>query len=266
MIKRVGDYSSLSDDDFDRILSVVKKRDDKRLFSVFKNEDDAKIAVAELRLKGYRTSLERMGDEYRVFYLLSESVPFDEAERSGQFKKLAWGRYCFQKQSGLGVFNYDFDDGSIWRVATDEDGNLILVKEIDDDDPEVVIRDKRKVKVAHSDSIGIRYVTDSSLRTALGLLYNDHPSDAFIDDVRGLDVHVKEALYSTLDSKLDSVINGRLMELGIDDETTIDEVKRLVATALVTTNVSDTGSFDRLIIAVAKSQLNEVGRQRRYFE
>lgn len=266
MIRRTDDFSVLPDSELKKIASVVEKSESKKLFDIFDNETDAEIAATELKIKGFQAKVEKTSGKYKVTTIKPETIPLSEAEKSGQFKKLAWGRYCFQRHSGVGdFFNYNFDDGSIWRLATDENGNPILVKEIDDENEEVVIRTKdnrnQQLKLAAKKK-DIQYTSDITVKTIAKILYDTTLTDDFINDATP---EVKQALYKMFNEKLDKIITSKLQEHNITDEKDIYEIKKLTTTAL-TMEINSRYNLSKFINSLAKERLEKIGRQKKYFE
>ena len=137
-IKHYDDFNPLID--FDKLAEVIQN--DKKLFDIAKDKEEADLMKAELNMKGFVVSLEPFENGFRVFVIPGEIVDYREAIESGMFQKLAWGHYTFIKRSDYNNGKYNFDDGSIWKIITDEDGKEFLAKEVDDT-TEAVIRVKK---------------------------------------------------------------------------------------------------------------------------
>jgi hypothetical protein len=94
--------------------------------------------------KGYQASYEKKGEYFNVYY--SPETPkfkVDEAVMK-KFKGLGDNKYqAYDKTSIAGFYDYGFDDGSIWTLKTYEDGQQYLVKEINGDDENDVVRFKK---------------------------------------------------------------------------------------------------------------------------
>jgi len=267
MIRRTDDYSVFPDKDLKKIASAIEQAESNKLFNSFSNEPDAEIAAAELRIKGFKTKIEKTASGFNVRTEKQDSVALNEAEQSGMFKKLAWGRYCFQRESGVGdLFDYNFNDGSIWKLATDESGNSVLIKEVEDDDEDEVIRNvqdnRQQQKTAASKKKDIRYASDITVRNIAKILYDTDLSDLFLHEATP---DVKSSLYNMLNSKLDKVIDSKLREQNITDENDINEIKKLTATSL-TMDVNSKYTLTKFINSVVKERLDKVGQQRNYFK
>lgn len=268
MIRRTNDYSVLSNKELDKIASVVNKIDNKELFDTFDSKQQADIACAELKVKGFKPEVEQTSNgKYKVYTAKSQRISLNDAEQSGQFKKLAWGRYCFQRQSGIGeLFNFNFNDGSIWKLATDEQGNQVLVKEVEEDEEQTPVRNpqinqSQQVKTALKRK-DVRYTSDVSFKTIANILYDASFGDSFLHDATP---EVKHSLYTMFNNKMDKLISSKLAEHGIEDENIVEEIKKLTATAL-TMEVNSKYTLSKFINSAVKEHLEKVGKQRKYFD
>ncbi|MNY66993.1 hypothetical protein D3C86_2044970 [compost metagenome] len=64
--------------------------------------------------------------------------------------------------------------------------------------------------------------------------------------------------------KLDKLIVSKLSEHEIEDDSIVDEIKKLVATAL-TMEINSKYTLSKFINSAVKDYLEKVGRQRKYF-
>lgn len=264
MIRRTDDYSVLSNKELDKLASVIQKTENKKLFDTFDSQQAAEIANAELKVQGFKTEIEKTASgKFKVYTSPLQKILLNEAEKSGNFKKLAWGRYCFQRQSGVGeMFDYNYNDGSIWKLATDENGNSILIKEVEDDEDETPIRnsESHQTRIA-AKRRDVRYTSDVSFKTIANILYDASFNDMFLHEATP---EVKNSLYSMFNQKLDKLIVSKLSEHEIDDDKAVDEIKKLVATAL-TMEINSKYTLSKFINSAVKDYLAKVGRQRKYF-
>ena len=138
MIKRVAE--KLDDSTMKRIASAIKEKQNK-LFSVVKSEAEAKEIVTDLKVNGYQANYQKVGSLYKVFYCTQipqyKDTPLANQESSA---------YANFAKSGLTqVFNKPvkcaFDEGSVWHVK-EIDGVPYIVKEVAEDNEDVVIRKK----------------------------------------------------------------------------------------------------------------------------
>lgn len=132
MITRV---SSSNDMNLDKVAKIVNEQENLKLFDTV-SDKQLGITVKELELQGYKVKVDIVKPNVNNVYIIKQKkLPIKEAKLSGNFKKLAWGKY----QYIVGKTNkFGFDEGSIWTVIKDEDGNEYLVKEISDDEERIV--------------------------------------------------------------------------------------------------------------------------------
>lgn len=130
MIKRVADCGF--DDDVFVKLAESMKQNEKKLFSVASSESEADKIQKELQMSGHTIEVEQDGERYNIYYYTSEKKASDNIEYTAM-------------QKTAGVYDYDFDDGSIWTLKT-IDGEQYLVKNVDEDNEDEVIRVKTASK------------------------------------------------------------------------------------------------------------------------
>ncbi len=145
MIKRVAD-EVFDDSTFTRIAESMKQNS-KKLFSVVNSETEAQKIKNDLNVNGYQASYEKKGERYNVFY--SPTAPKFKIDEQilNQFQNLGDNKYrAFNKTKVAGLFDYSFDEGSIWTLKI-IDGEQYLVKEVEDDNEDAVIRTKKASKI-----------------------------------------------------------------------------------------------------------------------
>lgn len=241
MISRVDDFNILSSESFDKIAKVVYNNESKKLYKICNSNEEAVIATNELKLEGFKCAIDKVGNIINVYRIIPERVELKQAELDGGFKKLAWGRYCFQRQNSInGLTDYNFDDGSIWRLVTGDDGKEYLVKDVDDADDNKVVRKK----VASMEKKANKYTTDSNIKNTLQIIYNDSSigNSAFVSDL--ILSPIKDSLYSLLDEKINELIDEKLQQQAIMESTTIDNVKNFIAENITSNNIVDNASFN----------------------
>ena len=54
MIRRYSDTSLFSESEFEKLANSIKKNENKKLYKVCSNQEEANIAISELKLKGYK--------------------------------------------------------------------------------------------------------------------------------------------------------------------------------------------------------------------
>lgn len=263
MIRRTDDYSAFSNKDLNKIANVVKKAESKKLYDIYENADEAHVVAAELKIKGFHSDVYQVGGKFQVFASTPDSISLEQAEQSGQFKKLAWGRYSFQKESAIGMFDFNFNDGTIWKLSQDENGNQILIKEVEDDNEDEVVRNKQmnnNVKTAGVKKIA-SYVSDNTFSKVAGIFYGPQNED-WIQLILSTDQ--KYSIMNKLNDKFDKVVNEKIANCQITDEDEIDEVKGLIMTALAT-DISSLESLDNFLNHYVQDKVEKAGSQRKYF-
>lgn len=266
MIRRTDDFSALSNNDLSKIANVVKKTENKKMYDSFEKESDAQLASSELKIQGYKTSIKKVANRYELYAERPDSVPFDEAEKSGQFKKLAWGRYCFQRESAIGLFEYPFNDGSIWKLSQDENGQPVLIKQVDEENEEDVVRfDEKNTKETTTKVAGKKrkfdFVNANSLDSVSKILYNSKINHELKKDIV---VSNSRNLLNNMNEKFNKMIDEKLKEIGIssDDE---EEVKSLILTALNQEIVSR-DSLNLFLRKFKQHNIEKAGKKRKRFE
>lgn len=259
MIKRTNDFGSLSNNELNKIANAVKKAESKKLYDTYEDRNEAHIVKAELEIKGFKADVFASGNKYHVYATTPESVELTDAENSGQFKKLAWGRYCFQRESAIGDFN--FDDGSIWKLSQDENGNSILIKEVSDEDEDEVIRDG-VTKVANSVVKKALYANDSNITSLTKMLYGNDLDENFVKDL--LSSNAKQGVLDMLDQKFDTVVSNKLNTAGLVDQTVVGEIKDLISNS-IGNQITDDETLENFITSYFDQKMDKVGSQRKYF-
>lgn len=240
MINRVNDMNLMSDDSFEKLATLIKQKDQKKLYKICKTNDEAEIAIKELKIQGYNSAVEKLGNNINVYKVQPETIELEDAKQSNNFKKLAWGRYCFQKQNSINGFdNYNFDDGSIWKVIIGEDGKEYLVKEVDDNDEDKVKRVKSASLVKHAE-----YTSDLNVNNIMKILYGDVDSE-FVNDI--LSSNMKQNLFTLLDEKINTLILEATQQNNITNTETIENLKNYMSINISNNTIMDSNSFNNIL-------------------
>lgn len=138
MIKLTSDSSNI--DEYLTALTRTASNNGK-LFKATYDEATANRSRDDLLARGYAAHVDHSGNVYRVYYsTLDPKLKCTESTMSN-FEQVDDVHYrMFEKTAG--VYDYPYDDGSIWRVVKYEDGEY-LVKEVADDDEDDVVRQKQ---------------------------------------------------------------------------------------------------------------------------
>ena len=175
------------------------KKDNKKLFSVVGSDAKANELKQKLASNGYAVSVEQNGNLFNVFY--SSQTP--------KIKVTAGVMNCFSQigenaykalQKLAGIYDYDFDDGSVWRIEKFEDGEY-LVKEINGDNENDVVR----VKTASSDSKGL---DEETFRKIMTMFYGNNLTEVIDDAIEN--ESLRREFESVLSKKLDNAITSCL--------------------------------------------------------
>mgnify|MGYP001026582251 CR=1 FL=1 len=241
MITRVGDNNLLNDKQYELISNAIENHNKKKVVDIVDDESIALLLKKQLKVQGYKCQINKIGNKYKVIAILPEMIKFDDALKTQGFKKLAWGKYFFQRESALGLFKGDFDDGSVWKVITSENGEEYLVKEVCDDDEEKVIR----TKTAKTNNTNI--VDDENVKTVISILYDiDKCNNAFVDDLLGS--NIKSEIHSFLNKKLTNLISNSLQKNHfIQSPEYISDVNEIVKTAINGKSINSMAKLNELI-------------------
>lgn len=229
MIRRTSDFSLFSDQQLQKIAKVVEEKESKKLFDTYNDEEKARITAKELKVQGYLTELYQAGDKWKIYIRTPETVALKEAEKSGSFKKVAFGRYIFERNSSLEMHEYPFNHGSVWRVVADENGNQVLIKECDDENEEEVIRKTASLnKVASA----FAYVDGQNFNNVFKVIFNitalnqvgtDFLNDLYNGTAANLQTYFIEKLNEDLDQYVNQIVGAKALE-----QTETDAVKAAI--------------------------------------
>jgi hypothetical protein len=263
VITRMTDQSFFSNESLEKLAKVIEKRESEKLFDIVDDESKALLAKKELKVQGYQVRIEPFGKKFKVIAIVPDKVKYEEAVQSGAFKKLAWGRYCFQRPqeitAAFGMFKYDYDDGSVWRVMTGEDGEEYLVKEVDDEKEDEVVR----VKVANTDEE--IYINDNNVKSVIAILYDNVEGNAFVEDL--LQSNIKSTIHSLLNDKLKKTINSEIEQNQfIKSPSYASELKGLIQTAINTKQLTTKCQLKSLVADYTKSVVEKTGKMNRMFD
>ena len=196
MVSRViSGVSFIPDEYFEKLAGHLNK-DHKKLFSVVKDEQKAKELKEKLISQGYSAAIKPDGNVFHVLY----------SSKTSKIKVTAYSMSCFTPigdnlyksiQKVAGVYDYDFDDGAIWRVEQFEDGEY-LVKEINSDDENDIIRSKT------ASSVNVPAINDDIFIQIMKMFYGQY-TDEIIKDIIDNDI-LKKEFQKVVCKKLDNEI------------------------------------------------------------
>jgi len=199
LVNRISDnYDSISDECFQHLAKTLENKDNKKLFSVVNSEAKAKEIKERLAKNGYNTSVSKNGNMFAVFYSSQQPKIKVTASVMENFSSIGGDLYkALTKVAG--VYDYDFDDGSIWRIEKFDDGEY-LVKEILSDDENDVVRIK---KTASKESMN-----DDLFKRIMKMFYGEH-TDKIISDALN-NKSLKNEFENVLNNKIDKEIESAL--------------------------------------------------------
>lgn len=262
MIRRTDDFNSFSSDALNKISKVVNKKEEKQMYGTYHSLNEARIVESELKVKGIESETYKVGNDFRIYTLNNVSIPLQDAEDSGQFKKLAWGRYSYQKEAAVGMFDFNFNDGSIWKVSQDENGNSVLIKEVDDENEDEVVRSNQLVtnmKTASNSDISL--INDSNFKNVTSMFYGNQ-NDDFIELI--LSTQNKYQVFEKLSNKFNEVVNTKLSNCQINDEKESDELKKMIISS-INEDIKKIDDMDVFLKSYIEDKISKAGQQRKYF-
>lgn len=259
MIRHVSDNDILSNKELEKIAEAITKKENSQLFDIV-DKDKAELVKKQLRIQGYDVKLEPAGDKVKVYAIMPEKVKFIDAIESGAFKKLAWGRYSFQRESAIGMFKYEFDDGSIWKVIRDaRSGEEYLIKEVTDDENEDIVRNKLA-----SNNNQHQFVNDNNVNNIINMLY-DNINTSLLHDIQA-EADIKSRFYSMLNTKFEKQIEAMALNNHfIQSPDYIADLKGVIKTALDNKQLNSNKNLDKLINEYNEQIIAKTGKMNKLF-
>lgn len=252
-IKLYSTNASLDDEAMMKLSQVINNQE--KTIKVTASYDEAKRIAKRSMLEGYQTSIVDYGNSYHVNVKPRVEIDLQEAEQSGQFKKLAFGRYAFTKEANnpLGIQHYNFDDGTIWKVSVGKDGKEYLVKEVDDKNEDKVIRSVEKNMTKATVLASATSKIDTKQLARLAKILYDNPADEFINDLMQASVNV---LSKVVTAKLNKVVNSELEALNITSPLYREKAKEKVAHAISSNIIFNKQQIAKIITDFNKINLD----------
>ena len=231
-----------SEESFEKLASKINKINNRKLYKVCSTQEDVIESVKAIKLSGYNYEINNCGNKCNVYSIFADdAIDLSEANKSGQFEKLAWGRYTFQKASAICDFQkYNFDDGTIWKVITGSDGKQYLAKEVEDDDEEKVIR----TKTASLNKRASINVDNNNASNICDMLFDT--KDNFFKEIMNSDS--SQVVIAFLKNYLDKYIDDSLKNNGILDTQRIENAKKVIYDKMNSNSIMNRDSLDKLIM------------------
>lgn len=256
MIKRVNDLTIFSDNALEKLAKIVDGQENIKLIDIVDNQDKVLLIQKQLKVQGYQSKIEIYGDKFKIYAMIPAHICFKEAVASGSFKSLGWGRYSFEREAALGMFKYDFDDGSIWRTMVGEDGKEYLIKEVDDERDDEIVR----VKTANVDLM----INDENAKTIVSILYDDLGNNQLVDDLLNSDI--KSQIYSILNTKLANLINSQIEQHHfIKSPEYIADIKGIIKVAINDSKLKTKNQLQDLIKDYTNTAISVTGKVQKLF-
>ncbi len=211
MISRIGDTGGIDNYSLDNVKKIIDKQNS--TLKTVSSLKEAEIIKKEMNLKGQNVEIEKCINGFKILSKKQERIDLREASKSGMFKKLAWGRYCFTKESRLGDTSYDFDDGSIWKVIKDENGSEFLVKELDASDELVRTNIKNYIDKDNYEKFAIALNIENGDNSLVSMMVNNNMEK---EASKMLDTKIDKEIYSILNGSVRLASNKELKELIIN--------------------------------------------------
>lgn len=238
MINRINDNNI--DIMFENLKNVIDNIDSKKLYKICSNINEAEKVAKQLVSAGRSYDIKNYKDSIYVYSVNTKLVDLREAKQSGLFKKLAWGRYSFQKVNSIGDFQkFNFDDGSIWKVIVDEDGKEYLAKEVVDDNEDEVIRTAGLKKSAGYFN---NKIDNSNYSIYVKLIYDDNTlnsatNNQLFNDL--LNSEIKNSIFNLLENKFNDIIMEKFQQYNIQDD-----IKRVDIIDKISNSIKDNSIYD----------------------
>ena len=231
-----------SEESFEKLASKINKINNRKLYKICSTQEYVIESVKAIKLSGYNYEINNCGNKCNVYSIFpDDAIDLNEANKSGQFEKLAWGRYTFQKASAICDFQkYNFDDGTIWKVITGSDGKQYLAKEVEDDDEEKVIR----TKTASLNKRASINVDNNNASNICDMLFDT--KDNFFKEIMNSDS--SQVVIAFLKNYLDKYIDDSLKNNGILDTERIENAKKVIYDKMNSNSIMNRDSLDKLIM------------------
>ena len=147
-----------------------------------------------------------------------------------------YGRYSFQKVNAIGDFQkYNFDDGSIWKVITGQDGKQYLVKEVDDEDEDKVVR----TKLAKLQKKAELLVDQNNINSIVPVLFGNN--NQFVSEL--LNSNIGSQVIDFVKQKFNSIVDEKLQAMNITDQSIKDMVINNISNKVLSGEIKNIDSI-----------------------
>ena len=243
-----ADTACLDDQGFEQLAKALDKRR-QRLFTVTGSRSRAEQTAAALNVRGYVAEVQDAEGAYRVVYTGdAPRVRLADAASLGLIPCQDGLYRAFTREAG--VYDYDFDDGAVWKVQSFDDGEY-LVKVVEDDDEERVVR-QASTKLPSC-------VTGENYPSALRLLYGE-VSRQLLNDVEH-DAPLRSALVAMLNRRVRAKVVDVLRMHRLDDRALTPELMDVVARAQATSSQQLIKAVTAHLLAKGRGTVDGGGQQ-----
>lgn len=225
MINRINDFNCFDDSDFLKLKTILNKEKTNCL-----NKKEAEL---HKNIKN-NVNIQETINGYQV--VDNDKINFNEAILSGLFKKVAWGEYLYNGRQDNFSSKYSFDDGSIWKVEKDENGNEYLIKEIDDDN--------NLVRVASDEKI---IINNKNCENAINLLSIFQDKDEILNYILN-DKNIKKLVFEKINNDIKNYIQEYISKNKyIESKDILEDIMNIVGRLLNSNEIKTLSDLDKTI-------------------
>ena len=225
MINRINDFNCFDDSDFLKLKTILNKEKTNCL-----NKKEAEL---HKNIKN-NVNIQETINGYQV--VDNDKFNFNEAMLSGLFKKIAWGEYLYNGRQDNFSSKYSFDDGSIWKVEKDENGNEYLIKEIDDDN--------NLVRVASDEKI---IINNKNCENAINLLSIFQDKDEILNYILN-DKNIKKLVFEKINNDIKNYVQEYISKNKyIESKDMLEDIMNIVGRLLNSNEIKTLSDLDKTI-------------------
>ena len=225
MINRINDFNCFDDSDFLKLKTILNKEKTNCL-----NKKEAEL---HKNIKN-NVNIQETINGYQV--VDNDKINFNEAMLSGLFKKVAWGEYLYNGRQDNFSSKYSFDDGSIWKVEKDENGNEYLIKEIDDDN--------NLVRVASDEKI---IINNKNCENAINLLSIFQDKDEILNYILN-DKNIKKLVFEKINNDIKNYVQEYISKNKyIESKDMLEDIMNIVGRLLNSNEIKTLSDLDKTI-------------------
>lgn len=247
MINRIGEFNCLDEKEFLKLESILNNN--KKVEAKYDNKKEAEL---HKNIKK-NTSIEQNIDGYYV--VDNYKVRLSDAISTGLFKKVSWGSYLYNGRNTTFPDKYSFDDGSIWKIEVDENGNEYLVKQVDDDN-NLIRTAKNNEEV---------YINNSNYNNAikvLSLFKDDNDLLKFLLNDEG----IQKILFNYINDNIKEYIKNYLTINSIESESLLNDIMNIIGRMLKNNDIKNLKDLDNVIKTICEKTTNKLSKDYSFFK